>query len=45
LVTHDLFDAYRLCDRFAVIARGEKIFEKTRAETSVDELIEKVSHG
>jgi simple sugar transport system ATP-binding protein len=45
LVTHDLFDAYRLCDRFVVIARGEKVFEKTRAETSVDELIEKVSHG
>jgi simple sugar transport system ATP-binding protein len=45
LVTHDLFDAYRICDRFVVIARGEKVFEKTRAETSVDELIEKVSHG
>jgi simple sugar transport system ATP-binding protein len=45
LVTHDPFDAYRVCDRFVVIARGEKVFEKTRAETSVDELIEKVSHG
>jgi simple sugar transport system ATP-binding protein len=45
LVTHDLFDAYRVCDRFVVIARGEKVFEATRAETSVDELIEKVSHG
>jgi simple sugar transport system ATP-binding protein len=45
LVTHDLFDAYRICDRFVVIARGEKVFEATQAETSVDELIEKVSHG
>jgi simple sugar transport system ATP-binding protein len=45
LVTHDLFDAYRVCDRFVVIARGEKVFEATRAETTVDELIEKVSHG
>src|SRR5260370_30498937 len=43
LVTHDPFDAYRAGDRFVVIARGEKVFEKTRAETSVDELIEKVS--
>jgi simple sugar transport system ATP-binding protein len=45
LVTHDLFDAYRVCDRFVVIARGEKVFEATRGETTVEELIEKVSHG
>jgi simple sugar transport system ATP-binding protein len=45
LVTHDLFDAYRICDRFVVIARGEKVFEATRGETTVEELIEKVSHG
>jgi simple sugar transport system ATP-binding protein len=45
LVTHDLFDAYRVCDRFVVIARGEKVFEATRAQTTVEELIEKVSHG
>jgi simple sugar transport system ATP-binding protein len=45
LVTHDLFDAYRICDRFVVIARGEKVFEATREQTTVEELIEKVSHG
>jgi simple sugar transport system ATP-binding protein len=45
LVTHDLFDAYRVCDRFVVLARGEKVFEARREDTSVDELIEKVSHG
>jgi simple sugar transport system ATP-binding protein len=45
LVTHDLFDAYRVCDRFVVIARGEKVFEARRDETTVEELIEKVSHG
>ena len=45
LVTHDLFDAYRICDRFVVIARGEKVFEARREETTVEELIEKVSHG
>jgi simple sugar transport system ATP-binding protein len=45
LVTHDLFDAYRVCDRFVVIARGQKVFEARREETTVEELIEKVSHG
>jgi simple sugar transport system ATP-binding protein len=45
LVTHDLFDAYRVCDRFVVIARGQKVFEARRDETTVEELIEKVSHG
>jgi simple sugar transport system ATP-binding protein len=45
LVTHDLFDAYRVCDRFVVIARGEKVFEARQDETTVEELIEKVSHG
>jgi simple sugar transport system ATP-binding protein len=45
LVTHNLFDAYRLCDRFIVVARGEKVFEATRDQTSIDELIERVSHG
>jgi simple sugar transport system ATP-binding protein len=45
LVTHNLFDAYRVCDRFVVIARGEKVFEAKREDTTVEELIEKVSHG
>jgi simple sugar transport system ATP-binding protein len=26
LVTHDMFDAYRVCDRFVIFARGEKVF-------------------
>jgi len=45
LITHNLFDAYRVCDRFVVIARGEKVFEARREDTTVEELIEKVSHG
>jgi simple sugar transport system ATP-binding protein len=45
LVTHNLYDAYRICDRFEVMARGRVIFEATRNETSIDELTEKVSRG
>jgi simple sugar transport system ATP-binding protein len=45
LVTHNLYDAYRVCDRFVVMARGQAIFQATRAETSIEELTEKVSRG
>jgi len=45
LVTHNLYDAYRICDRFVVMARGEVIFQATQKETSVEELTEKVSRG
>jgi simple sugar transport system ATP-binding protein len=45
LVTHNLFDAYRICDRFVVMARGQVVFQATREETSVEELIEHVSRG
>jgi simple sugar transport system ATP-binding protein len=45
LVTHNLFDAYRVCDHFVVLARGEKVLDATHDETSVEELIEKISHG
>jgi simple sugar transport system ATP-binding protein len=45
LVTHDLFDAHRVCDRLIVMARGEKILEATPAQTTIEELIERVSHG
>lgn len=45
LVTHNLFDAYRICDRFVVMARGQVVFQATQKETSVDELIEHVSRG
>jgi simple sugar transport system ATP-binding protein len=45
LVTHNLYDAYRICDRFVVMARGQVIFQATQKETSVEELTEKVSRG
>jgi simple sugar transport system ATP-binding protein len=45
LVTHNLYDAYRICDRFVVMARGQVVFQATQKETSVDELTEHVSRG
>src|ERR1700674_1180412 len=39
LVTHNLYDAYRICDRFVVMARGQVVFQAMQQETSVDELI------
>src|SRR5712692_9051852 len=45
LVTHNLYDAYRICDRFVVMARGQVVFQATQQETSVDELIVHVSRG
>lgn len=45
LVTHNLYDAYRICDRFIVMGRGQVTFQATQKETSVEELIEHVSRG
>jgi simple sugar transport system ATP-binding protein len=43
LVTHDLFDAYRICDRFIVMSHGEVVLEAIREKTSLEELIQTVS--
>lgn len=45
LVTHNLYDAYRICDRFVVLARGQVVFQARQQETSVEELTEHVSRG
>jgi simple sugar transport system ATP-binding protein len=45
LVTHNLYDAYRLCDRFVVMARGQVVFQAAQKDTSVEELTEKVSRS
>jgi simple sugar transport system ATP-binding protein len=42
LVTHNLYDAYRLCDRFTVIARGQVVLSRPREEISIEDLLEKV---
>lgn len=43
LVTHDLYDAYRICDRFIVMSHGKVALEATREETSIEELTQTVS--
>jgi simple sugar transport system ATP-binding protein len=45
LVTHNLHDAYRICDRFVVMSHGRVAFEATHDQTSVDELTERVSRA
>jgi simple sugar transport system ATP-binding protein len=45
LVTHNLHDAYRICDRFVVMSHGRVAYEATHAETSVDDLTERVSRA
>ena len=45
LVTHNLHDAYTLCDRFTVMSHGRVVYEATRDETSVDDLTERVSRA
>lgn len=45
LVTHNLHDAYRLCDRFVILSHGSVAFEATAAETSVDDLTDRVSRA
>jgi simple sugar transport system ATP-binding protein len=42
LVTHNLYDAYRLCDRFTVVAHGRVVLQAKKEETSVENLTEHV---
>ena len=44
-MTHNLFDAYRICDRFVVLAHGRVVLQAKHGEVSVDELVEVVSRG
>jgi simple sugar transport system ATP-binding protein len=45
LVTHNLYDAYRVCDRFVVMGRGRVLLDVSREETTIEELTERVSRG
>ncbi len=45
LVTHNLYDAYRICDRFVVMGHGEVVYQAIQKETSVETLTEHVSRG
>ena len=45
LVTHNLHDAHRICDRFVVMSHGRIVYEVTHDQTSVDDLTERVSRA
>jgi len=38
LVTHNMFHAYQVCDRFVVMGRGQVILDVAKEDTTVDEL-------
>jgi len=38
LVTHNIYDAYRVADRFVVLSHGRKVLEVDKAQTDVEEL-------
>ena len=41
-VTHNLYQAFQVCDRFVVMSHGRKIFEKNKGDTSLAEVTEHV---
>ena len=38
LVTHNLYHAYQVCDRFVVMSHGRTVFEVSKADATMDEL-------
>jgi len=42
IVTHNLYHAFQVCDRFVVMSHGKVIFEKNKSETNLEEVTEQV---
>ncbi len=42
LVTHNLYHAYKVCDRFVIMSHGTKVLDVARADTTIEELTEHV---
>lgn len=42
LVTHNLYHAYQVCDRFVVMSRGQKIYDVPKRDTTIEELTQHV---
>jgi simple sugar transport system ATP-binding protein len=38
LVTHNLYHAHQVCDRFVVMKHGQKVYDVDKADTSIEEL-------
>lgn len=41
-VTHNLYHAYQVCDRFVIMSHGTKVFDVAKADTSIGQLTEYV---
>ncbi|WEK51545.1 MAG: ATP-binding cassette domain-containing protein [Candidatus Kaistia colombiensis] len=37
-VTHNLYHAFQVCDRFVILSRGRKVLDAAKADTSIEEL-------
>ncbi len=42
LVTHNLYHAYQVCDRFVIMSHGTKVFDVDKADTTIGQLTEYV---
>jgi simple sugar transport system ATP-binding protein len=42
IVTHNLYHAFQVCDRFVVMSHGKVVFEKNKKDTNIEEVTEQV---
>ena len=42
LVTHNIYHAFRVCDRFVIMSHGTKVLDVARADTTIEQLTEHV---
>lgn len=42
LVTHNLYHAYQVCDRFVVMSHGQKVYEVLKEDTTIEKLTQHV---
>jgi simple sugar transport system ATP-binding protein len=42
LVTHNIYHAYQVCDRFVIMSHGTKVFDVHKADTTISQLTEYV---
>lgn len=45
LVTHNLYHAYQVCDRFVVMSRGRKVCDMPKQQTNIEHLTRTVIEG
>ncbi|MBB5043629.1 ATP-binding cassette domain-containing protein [Shinella fusca] len=42
LVTHNIYHAYQVCDRFVIMSHGTKVFDVAKADTTISQLTDYV---